>query len=96
MTNSLNRIVKDAKLRRVAILEKDFQSAVAVKVCECERAAVFEEVQTCGAGNLREGAILVIHEHYIPRIPMPSVIRSDQFVDRIPAALVCRSRSGVF
>src|ERR1035438_8204651 len=95
MTYLRNRIVKNAQLWRVAVLKNDFESAIVINICERERAAIFREVQSCGSGNFREGAILIVHEHYVSCVSMPGVIRSDQFVDRIPTAFVRRSRSGI-
>ena len=63
MTYPLHRIVKNAQLWRVAVLKNDFESAIVINICERERAAIFREVQSCGSGNFREGAIPVSYTH---------------------------------
>jgi hypothetical protein len=67
-----------------------------VKISENKRAAVLRKIQSKRARNLRERAIAIVRESYVPFVATPGVILSNQFVQSVPSMLVCQRGRGVF
>ena len=84
------RVVQDADLRSIAILQNDFKAAVVIEIGESECAAVVEKVHAGDAGNFRERAVAIVQVKSISFKAGPSEIRANQFIDSIPAAFVSK------
>ena len=63
--NILHRIVQDAELRRVPVLQDDFQAPVVVQVGESERAAVVGKIQSDRAGDFGKRAIAIVGVEHV-------------------------------
>ena len=66
-----------------------------VKIGENKGAAILNEVQPDGAGDLRKSAIAIVGEHDVSGIAMPRGVGADQFVDGVPSMLVSERRGSV-
>ena len=62
---------------------------------ERKGAAVFRKVQADRAGDFGESAVAIVREHHISLVAVPGAIRANQFIERLPSALVSRRGRGV-
>ena len=60
MANILHRVAQDPQLRRVPVLEDDFEPPVVVNVGQDEGAAVIRKIQPHDTGDLRKSAIAIV------------------------------------
>src|SRR5690348_3909670 len=81
-------IVKHAYLGRIPVFQDYLEATVMIEIGKSECARVFTEIDLQAAGGFSECAIPVVDKCNIARGAVPSVIRTNQFVDRIPTALV--------
>ena len=88
VSSFVHDVAQNPNLRCVAIFEDDFKTAVVVQVGEGERAAVIEKVESGNAGDIGKGSIMIIAIEHIPLVSIPGPVRTDEFIDGVPAAFV--------
>ena len=84
----LHRVVQNPQLGGIAIFKNDLQPPVMVEIGEHKGAAVLGKVQPHRTRDLGKRAIAVVGKEDIPLVAAPGTVRSDQFIERIPAMLV--------
>ena len=95
VADALHRETQDTYLRRIAILQHDFQPAVAVEIGERKSPAVVAKIQSHNTRDIRKCAVAIVGEENISLVTVPGRVGANQFVDGAPSSLVIRRRSGV-
>src|SRR5579864_1097244 len=95
VADTIHRETQDSNLLSISVLQNDFESTIAIEVGERKRSAVVSKIQSHHARNIGKRAIAIVGKKNVPFVTVPGRVRTDEFIDRAPPALIARRRGGI-
>src|SRR5580692_9599694 len=88
----LHHVLQNSQLRPIAVFQENFQTAVVIEICQCERPSILEKVQAQNARYIRKRSVPIVCIEYVPLEPAPGAVSADQFVQRVPSLFIIMRR----